>query len=70
MATKETAGKKFVSSTEDPLAVDKMSSKLATYLGGTKSEIEASTPVKNWKAGDKEKWFDKCYNNMKIAYGV
>jgi hypothetical protein len=70
MATRESAEKKFVSSTESPLAVDKMSTKLATYLGGSKSAIEGSTPVKNWKAGDKEMWFDKCYDNMKIAYGV
>ena len=70
MATKETAKKKFESSTESPLAVDKMSLKLGTYLGASKSAIEGSTPVKNWKEGDKGEWFDKCYDNMKIAYGV
>ena len=70
MASKASAKEKFVRSVTSDLAVTKMTSKLSTYLGITVDS--ASAPVKAWKdlmakaAGD---LFDKCYENMKSAYG-
>ena len=69
MATKETAKKKYVSSVTSPLAVDKMTGKLGTYLGITVSESAA--PIVNYKkfADKADDFFDKLYANQKIAYG-
>ena len=69
MATKETAKKKYVASVTSPLAVDKMTSKLGTYLGISVSESAA--PIVNYKkfAGKADDYFDKLYANQKIAYG-
>jgi len=68
MATKASAKEKYVSSVTDPLAVDKMTDKLSTYLGITVSE--ASAPVKGWKkfTEDADDYFEKLYRNMQAAY--
>jgi len=69
MATKASAKEKYVSSVTDPLAVDKMTDKLGTYLGISVSE--AAGPVANWKkfAGRADDYFEKLYENMRAAYG-
>ncbi|MFQ6117599.1 MAG: hypothetical protein ACE5LQ_04960 [Candidatus Bipolaricaulia bacterium] len=69
MATKTEAKEKYVSSVTSPLAVDKMTDKLSTYLGITVSE--AASPVANWKkfAGRAAEFFEKLYENMRAAYG-
>ncbi|GEM_PF-3385081 len=69
MATKSSAKEKYVSSVTDPLAVDKMTDKLGTYLGITVSD--AAAPVANWKkfAGRAADYFEKLYRNMQAAYG-
>ena len=69
MATKDTAKKKFLGNTEDPLAISKMTSKLSTYFGDV-TVTEGSPPIANWKKGDKTAWFEKCYSNTKAAYGI
>jgi len=68
MATKASAKEKYVSSVTSPLAVDKMTDKLSTYLGI--SVTEASAPVKNWKEFTKEAddYFELLYKNMQAAY--
>jgi len=69
MATKASAKEKYVSSLTDPLAVDKMTDKLGTYLGMTVSE--AAAPIRNWQsfAGRAGDYFEKLYRNMQVAYG-
>ena len=69
MATKASAKEKYVSSVTDPLAVDKMTDKLGTYLGMAISE--AAAPIANYKAiaGRAGDYFEKLYNNMRAAYG-
>jgi len=70
MASKESAKTKFVNSVTSDLAVTKMTTKLSNYLGIT---VDASSaPVKAWKdlmAKAASDLFDKCYANMKAAYG-
>ena len=69
MATKASAKEKYVSSVTDPLAVDKMTDKLGTYLGISVSETAG--PIVNWKkfAGKAGDYFEKLYDNMRRAYG-
>ncbi len=70
MASKGSAKEKYVRSVTSDLAITKMTSKLSSYLGITVDS--SSAPVKAFKdimskaAGD---LFDKCYENMKAAYG-
>lgn len=68
MATKESAKAKYVSSVTSPLAVDKMTDKLGTYLGISVSE--SAGPIVNFKkfAGKAGDYFEKLYDNMKAAY--
>ncbi len=68
MATKASAKEKYVSSVTDPLAVDKMTDKLGTYLGISVSE--ASGPITNYKkfAGKAADYFEKLYKNQQAAY--
>ena len=69
MATKASAKEKYVSSVTDPLAVDKMTDKLGTYLDMVVPETAA--PIVNWKgfAGKAADYFEKLYRNMRAAYG-
>jgi len=68
MATKATAKEKYKNSVTDPLAVDKMTKKLGTYLGISVSE--AASPIRNWLgfAGKADEYFEKLYKNMVAAY--
>ena len=69
MATKATAREKFVNSVTSPLAVTKMTGKLSEYLGIAVDENSA--PVKAWKdlmVKAASELFEKCYENMKVAY--
>ena len=70
MATKASAKEKYTTSVTSPLAVDKMTDKLGTYLGITVSESAA--PVANWKkfAGKAADYFEKLYDNMRRVYGA
>jgi len=62
------AKEKYVNALGDPLALSKMTSKLTTYL---KHPItETSPPVANWQKGQTTLWFEKCYKNMRKAYGA
>lgn len=69
MATKASAKDKYVSSVTSPLAVDKMTDKLGTYLGISVSE--SAGPIVNYKkfAGRAADYFEKLYDHMKTAYG-
>ena len=69
MATKATAKEKYVGSVNSDLAVSKMTSKLGTYLGMTVSE--SAGPIRNYKefARNAGAYFEKCYDNMRAAYG-
>ena len=68
MATKASAKEKYTTSVTSPLAVDKMTDKLGTYLGITVSE--SARPIANWKkfAGRAGDYFEKLYENMQAAY--
>lgn len=68
LATKASAKDKYVSSVTSPLAVDKMTDKLGTYLGISVSE--SAGPIANYKkfSGKAAEYFEKLYSNMQAAY--
>ena len=70
MATKASAKEKYVGSVTSPLAVDKMTDKLGTYLGISVSE--SAGPIVNYKkfAGKAAEYFEKLYDNMRRVYGA
>jgi hypothetical protein len=68
VATKATGKAKYVSSVTDPLAVDKMTDKLSTYLGISVSE--SAGPIVNYKkfAAKADDYFEKLFKNQQAAY--